>query len=357
MSHVAPLPKADNSIWDTRYLAIMALDKLIFLLVSPFGLISGCLILRMEYIPSKVELVWKSNIREWQNDYCATVKTMESTLFNLTAAVRATNTMLDSHTSTLEVPDASQVDTLHNITCPSAFISKFVVDINCAGQRYKFTEAIEPIVAALRHPLSPCQTPDSYLLSRDYIILMSAHRFHLHHRVSRKLYFDLGASSYADGAGGASQKYFIEAYKKRGITFDRILLWEANTGISMPKLLSEVPAHLLKSYQYFNIPASSDPNSPSNPLNILQEIAKPCDFVIFKLDIDTPLVEYQFIQQILSSPSISHLIDEFFFEDHVQFPPMEKYWGPTVHKNRTLYDAYDLLHTLRAAGIRAHGWP
>lgn len=44
--------------------------------------------------------------------------------------------------------------------------------------------------------------------------------------VSRNYLFDLGASLYTSGEGGASQQWFVDVYRERGIEFDRILAWE-----------------------------------------------------------------------------------------------------------------------------------
>ena len=41
-------------------------------------------------------------------------------------------------------------------------------------------------------------------------------------------------------------------------------------------------------YQYYNIPADAEPTSPRNPLQVLKSIATHRDYVVLKLDIDTP---------------------------------------------------------------------
>lgn len=62
------------------------------------------------------------------------------------------------------------------------------------------------------------------------------------------------------------------------------------------------PVHCLQvytAYQFFHEPVTADPSSPRNPLNIIRELARPQDFVAFKLDIDAPLIERRFIEQIM----------------------------------------------------------
>jgi hypothetical protein len=67
----------------------------------------------------------------------------------------------------------------------------------------------------------------------------------------------------------------------------------------------------------FNIPATADPESEANPWNILRKVATPQDYVVVKLDIDNTPVEEQFIAQLQASSDLSSLIDEFYFEHHV----------------------------------------
>jgi hypothetical protein len=70
-------------------------------------------------------------------------------------------------------------------------------------------------------------------------------------------------------------------------------------------------------YCRFNIPAIAEPTSPDNPLNMLKRIAKPEDYVVFKLDIDNSKIEAMFVEQLLASPELLALVDDFFFEHHV----------------------------------------
>ena len=42
-------------------------------------------------------------------------------------------------------------------------------------------------------------------------------------------FFDLGASLYDKGAGGASTKWFVDQYRARGIDFDRLYAWESTS--------------------------------------------------------------------------------------------------------------------------------
>eukprot|EP00877_Chromochloris_zofingiensis_P006437 jgi/Chrzof1/2046/UNPLg00703.t1 len=186
----------------------------------------------------------------------------------------------------------------------------------------------------------------------------------LHHQVeqyqspehSTKFYFDLGASTYKSGAGGTSQQWFIQEYSKRGIDFDRILLWEADR--KDPALVfAEVPKQIMAAYQFFNVPVTADANDEANPLSIMRRIARPSDFVVLKIDIDNWVIERALVQYILENDEMAALIDEMAYEHHVNFKPMLSYWGTTADMSQTLKDSYEIFKRLRHKGIRVHGWP
>lgn len=233
-------------------------------------------------------------------------------------------------------------------------ISKFIRWYSCGQQESKFTTYIEPLMGALRHPKSVCN--DDFLFSRAYIVLASADNFPRGY-IRSKFLFDLGASTWKSGAGGASQSFFYKEYIKKGIQFDRAFLWEASaTNIS--DIYKDIPKTFYHAYQYFNFPADNDPESPANPLNILQKIGKNHDFVVIKLDIDNAVAESAFVHQILTNNAVSSLIDEIFFEHHVNFPPLVQCcWGSTIEPESRLSTSYKLFHEFRAKGIHAHGWP
>jgi hypothetical protein len=59
----------------------------------------------------------------------------------------------------------------------------------------------------------------------------------------------------------------------------------------------------------------------------------------------------------MKDPSAHALVDEFYFEFHVNFQPMvERGWLDTDDRNKTLADAFKLFHELRQKGWRAHSW-
>jgi hypothetical protein len=146
-------------------------------------------------------------------------------------------------------------------------------------------------------------------------------------------------------------------------------------------------------------PTPPHPNCP-HQVNILKSVAKPGDFVVFKLDIDNAAVEMPILRALTEDPAAVKLVDEFFFEHRgstpfgltwftyfcrrvrthtlqtckrsvcsrrpqpqpplpppdVDFPPMRPYWGDTLDKNMGLAESMRLFLDIRKKGIRAHSW-
>ena len=93
--------------------------------------------------------------------------------------------------------------------------SHHVYERVCGTQRKEtLTIPIEPLVALLRHPnvfcVSSDETPD--LLRKDWLILPP---LNFAGDARTKVLIDLGASLFASGVGGASQKWFWEEFSGR----------------------------------------------------------------------------------------------------------------------------------------------
>jgi hypothetical protein len=100
----------------------------------------------------------------------------------------------------------------------------------------------------------------------------------------------------------------------------------------------------------------ADPQNPLSPIRLIKKIAQPGDFVVFVLDLDDFRVEHAIVRDLLNDSEVLALVDEFVFEDHVQFAPMLRHWGGSAHPHRTLSDTYNLFAQVRTRGIRAHSW-
>jgi hypothetical protein len=63
----------------------------------------------------------------------------------------------------------------------------------------------------------------------------------------------------------------------------------------------------------------------------------------------------ELIAQILKYPEVSELIDELFFEHHINMDHMVSFWA-TGHTTVFQSDSMKLFRGMRERGIRAHSW-
>lgn len=253
----------------------------------------------------------------------------------------------------------------------SSYTSALEFRDSCTG-RQSFVH-IEPLVSFLRHPLAFCQKIQMSWFMRlfgnkkDFVIdmlfdknyLIVPYKDEVTNDESTKWLFDAGASTYDAGAGGASQSWFVNTYRARGIEFDRIIGWEA-AKTDPSNQWDGVPEEVKRKTSWFNIPVTTGVGDADNPLTFIKHLTKPEDFVVFKLDIDSPLVEIALVQQLMADPQLLELVDEFYFEHHVSGSPMQwNGWGDLRKSDAelsTLQESYELFTFLRQHGVRAHSW-
>eukprot|EP00995_Heteronema_vittatum_P009656 NODE_500_length_1339_cov_219.700000_g362_i1.p1 GENE.NODE_500_length_1339_cov_219.700000_g362_i1~~NODE_500_length_1339_cov_219.700000_g362_i1.p1 ORF type:complete len:169 (+),score=58.46 NODE_500_length_1339_cov_219.700000_g362_i1:527-1033(+) len=156
-------------------------------------------------------------------------------------------------------------------------------------------------------------------------------------------------------AGPACPRWFMETYAQKGVAFDRIFAWEAALGKNRPVFWDLVPEGVRAVLSFMEVPLSPRPNNTHSPTRFIRETATAEDFVAFKLDIDHNAVEEAVIQQLLTDPALAGLIDELFWEHHVNLSPMYKWWKGTTGR-QTLAESYQWFLKLRQTGIRAHSW-
>jgi hypothetical protein len=149
---------------------------------------------------------------------------------------------------------------------------------------------------------------------------------------------------------------------QQGIRFDKIYGWEV-TLLEPADFWSRVPAQILPDFHFYNTRVSENVEDSNSILRIIKQVARPEDFVSWKLDIDTPEVEIPIVLQLASDAAFSSLVDEFFFELHFRCEILmycgwknlmpEEYLGLRLDRPH----AMDLFAALRRKGIRAHVWP
>ena len=185
--------------------------------------------------------------------------------------------------------------------------------------------------------------------------------------VPRALLFDLGSTRWEPASVGLSgAAWLLDAYDKLGITFDAVFAWEA-APVSSRDYFSAMPLDLASKWLFYNFPvigprhdgpAASAPGmpGPDDPLELLRTVARPGDFVVFKIDIDAQQLEEDIVVELVLDEELGALVDDLYFEHHVRNQVMgPRGWGGG--QTRDIQDSTGLFQALRRAGIRAHSWP
>jgi hypothetical protein len=290
-----------------------------------------------KYVPSRLEKWWNESIatvsKDWDKKGCPKVRAdMER---------YKTWYYFVSSTQAMSVSDDEDV------------ISYHVFRDLCSPEENLIKVPIEPLMGLLRHPNAICVSGSfGEVVRKDWLILPNLGYLRMETKPTVILY-DLGASLYKSGAGGASQEWFVKEFAVRGLGFDDIFAWEAV--VHGPKaIFKDVPKAMLHKLRYYNVPVEQEADALHNPLRVLKLSARPQDYVVVKLDIDTPGLELALMKQLLADPEALRLVDELFFEQHTGSTPMVRFWGRNVLGDVT--DSYMLFAELRARGIRAHSW-
>ena len=177
-------------------------------------------------------------------------------------------------------------------------------------------------------------------------------------RAGQNVLMDMGASLY-DGwqgdAGAVGARWFVDRFKRHHLSFDWIVSFEIQKH-DPDHIYMSVPDDILPHYIYFNQGVEKSPNGRWNPWRILQGMGMtPHDYVVIKLDIDVPDIENALIDQVVNDPRIRRLVDEMFYEHHVNVKAMRPAWG--TDSSLTMLDSYRLFGYLRSKGVRMHSWP
>lgn len=218
-------------------------------------------------------------------------------------------------------------------------------------------EYIEPLVGVLRHPLACCESTYRYNASvmggndgsnskcKVNALYTSRGHYLAPNRTlasrRRAFYFDAGASHWNKGKGGPSLSYFHHVWKRQGLPLDAIYAFEART--KNETFFESIPVQYRHIFHYQQTYVRSNAEDGSGPFlpHEIQKLATKEDYVLFKLDIDSPGVEEGNIEHLLSDQSDSlDYIDEFFYEFH----------------SDELQKWYAMFLKLRQQGVRAHSW-
>jgi len=86
--------------------------------------------------------------------------------------------------------------------------------------------------------------------------------------------------------------------------------------------------------------------------DLLHRRVTPRDYVVVKMDIEG--AEYEVVPHLISA-GVAPLIDEMFLEVHAQLPGSSSRRKPLV-SGKSKQSSFNLLQSLRAAGVYAHLW-
>jgi len=351
----------------------------------------------MDYQPSAWEQDWMTNLEDRKMKVCELIYKGDN-LKNSIAWV-SRNIELMSNNVGAEFEYQSKSDDLY---------SRMIYEFSCSDQAdeeslkmngAKMEMMIEPLVGNTRDPFTICpsmpsEVPDavgnrqgwdsvqskrhllmgpyspirfqrpsdstwtSWTLDRAAVLPDTATLPVLQGR--RIILFDLGAALYGSWLQGAldaaSTKFFVDNFQmRRGINFTHIYAFEYT--VNKPSdVWGQVPKEIVPYYHYINVGVESKIDGHYNPFTILQQIATPQDFVVIKLDIDSPHIENPLVEQLVNTPSLLELVDEMTYEHHVHTPEMLRYWG-NLPIDLTLTQTYSYFTRLRKAGVRMHSWP
>ena len=127
-----------------------------------------------------------------------------------------------------------------------------------------------------------------------------------------------------------------------------------------------MPNDLMTSISYFNIPVDDAQGGKNNPWRYVRDLVRPEDFVVVKVDIDSPKIEGELMRQLVldddavksekgNKSRLSQLIDELYFEHHVWGSGLSPTWAG-YGMDGDMVGSYTLFSQLRNLGIRAHSW-
>lgn len=156
----------------------------------------------------------------------------------------------------------------------------------------------------------------------------------------------------ASAAIGSSILLFRSLYERQCLEFDHIYAWEATPyppGAWMSRLNHSLPDAERHKISFFN-----EPVNETNVFDVLQQTAHPDDFVVFKLDIDSPRLEEWLVRRILAKPELHSLVDELFYEYHGHVDDRDG--AAVATPDLTVAHGLHQMRALRRLGIRSHFW-
>ena len=215
--------------------------------------------------------------------------------------------------------------------------------------------AMEPLLSTMRsHKI--CDNFDENMLAMDYMVHDFYSMCQQLQKHSRLIFIDMGASlDFHDDINGKMPAIYIHSiYSKFGFKFDHIYAYEVNPK-HPAKVFEALPDELQSSWHWINVGVDARECAKMNPFTMIANSFTPDDFIVVKLDIDTPAVEHVLVEQLKNDPSLIILVDQFYFEHHVHQKELASSWTGTMEGS--VGGSLKLMAELRKNGVAAHYWP
>jgi hypothetical protein len=287
--------------------------------------------LTITYVPSALEAEWAANIHKWSQDTCARM-TAQGAFDQFQALI----SVLEAQNKARESFPGGEEEAVWRAALAAAapLLSRLEHRDAATGTLVSST-LLEPLAGMLRDPRKVCYDflgasyaahpfePPRYLewdILRPFFFLDPDIKASVaalapcpgltaifSNAAPRALLFDVGASTWNDPTG-FSIKWLVELCSVAGITFDHIYAWEAQP---RPNYWDGVPLDARSRIHFFNIPAATQRSSEASPVALLRQVARPQDYVVFKLDIDLESVELPILLDMLS-PDVVALVDDVY---------------------------------------------
>ena len=211
---------------------------------------------------------------------------------------------------------------------------------------------VEPLIPPMRHPEFCFNS--SYLLDPSYLV----HDFGAMCRklkpTSRIVLVDMGASlTFHESLDAESPTmYLIRLFRKFGFPIDHVYAYEITP--TPPEIVFDaLPLELIPAFHWINVGVDEEIGHRRNPFTHIVSEFNEDDFIMVKLDIDTPLLETHLSQQLLNE-TLWKLIDQFYFEKHVHLDELAEFWADSMEGS--VRDAMLFFYDLRRRGVPSHFW-
>ncbi|KAL3803693.1 hypothetical protein HJC23_003747 [Cyclotella cryptica] len=184
--------------------------------------------------------------------------------------------------------------------------------------------AMEPLLLVFQSP-KICVDAQSHLMSMEYLV----HDFY-------------------------SMLYINQIFCHFAFHFDHIYAYEIKEGPSA-RAYELVPDELMDSFHWMNVGVDPELGAKLNPFTTLLSKFNSDDFIVVKLDIDTPSIENRLALQLRNDDKLLELVDLVYFEDHRLQEELLLWWRRSA--NGRIGGSLELMAGMRAHAIASHYWP